>query len=110
MVTASLDSGADVLLLGMQIPPNYGQRYGSAFHAIFHNLAAEHDVPLVPFLLDGIATNDALMQRDGIHPTAAAQPMLLDNLWPVLEPLLDGHAEQLSTTTSADPIESAAEG
>lgn len=96
MVTASLDSGAAVLLVGMQIPPNYGQRYVSAFHGIYHDLAAEHGVRLVPFLLEGIATDEVLMQRDGIHPTAAAQPLLLDNLWPELRPLLDDHVEQVS--------------
>lgn len=96
MVTASLGSGAEVLLVGMQIPPNYGQRYVSAFHGIYHDLAAEHGVRLVPFLLEGIATDEVLMQRDGIHPTAAAQPLLLDNLWPELRPLLDDHVEQAS--------------
>lgn len=99
MVTASLDSGAAVLLVGMQIPPNYGQRYVSAFHGVYHDLAAEHGVRLVPFLLEGIATDEVLMQRDGIHPTAAAQPLLLDNLWPELRPLLDDHVEQASVET-----------
>lgn len=107
MVTASLASDADVLLLGMQIPPNYGQRYGSAFHGIYHDLAAEHGVPLVPFLLEGIATDEVLMQGDGIHPTAAAQSLLLDNLWPALEPLLDSHLEQVSVEAPPKVSESA---
>ncbi|MCC5873877.1 MAG: arylesterase [Gammaproteobacteria bacterium] len=110
MVTASLESGADVLLVGMHIPPNYGQRYVDAFHGIFHDLAAEHDVPLVPFLLEGVATDETLMQRDGIHPTAAAQPLLLDNLWPELEPMLGSHHERLSLRDSADSSRSASGG
>lgn len=110
MVTASLDSGADVLLLGMQIPPNYGQRYGNAFHGIYHDLAAEHDVALLPFLLEGIATDDALMQRDGIHPTAEAQPLLLENLWPELEPLLDRKRERVSVQPPPAARASGSEG
>lgn len=102
MVTATLEQGAEVLLVGMHIPPNYGQRYVDAFHDIFHRLAAEYDLPLVPFLLEGVATEEALMQRDGIHPTAAAQPMLLENLWPELEPLLTSHAERLATGSALD--------
>lgn len=88
MVSLALDSGARVLLVGMLIPPNYGDRYMNAFHGIFHDIGANRDVALVPFLLDGVATAKALMQDDGIHPTAAAQPMLLDNLWPTLDTLL----------------------
>ncbi len=93
MVTTSRDKGALVLLAGMQIPPNYGRRYVEAFHQIFHDLADDHGVALVPFLLDGVATDPGLMQRDGIHPTAAAQPLLLDNLWPTLETMLEEHLE-----------------
>jgi len=110
MVTASLAGGAEVLLVGMQIPPNYGQRYVSAFHGIYHDLAAEHGVALLPFLLEGIATDAALMQRDGIHPTANAQPLLLDNLWPELEPLLDRHAEPISDRDSPAAGQSASGG
>ncbi len=110
MVTASLESGAEVLLVGMHIPPNYGQRYGDAFHGIFHDLAAEHDVALVPFLLEGVATEDGLMQRDGIHPTAAAQPLLLDNLWTQLEPMIGSHRGGLTVRSSPDSNVSASEG
>lgn len=110
MVTASLASGAEVLLVGMQIPPNYGRRYVTAFHGIYHDLAAEHGVPLVPFLLEGVATDDMLMQRDGIHPTAAAQPLLLANLWPELEPLLDSHLERVSDRSPPAASESASGG
>lgn len=79
---------AKVLLVGMKIPPNYGLRYTSDFYASFTQTADRFDVPLVPFLLDGIATNPELMQNDGIHPTASAQQRLLDNIWPQLKTLL----------------------
>ena len=88
MIGLSKGAGAAVLLLGMEIPPNYGARYTQAFHALFADVAARTRVAFVPFLLDGVATSDALMQPDGIHPTAAAQPRLLDNVWRGLEPLL----------------------
>ncbi len=88
MIEQSQDADAQVLLLGIDIPPNYGQAYRNAFTGVFHSLAEEYDVSLVPFLLEDIALNDALMQSDGIHPTADAQPLILDNVWPELEPLL----------------------
>lgn len=89
MIEQSQDAGAQVLLLGIDIPPNYGQAYRDAFTGVFYSLAEEYDVALVPFLLDDIALNDALMQSDGIHPTADAQPIILDNVWPELEPLIE---------------------
>jgi len=89
MIEQSQEADARVLLLGIDIPPNYGQAYRDAFTGVFHSLAEEYDVPLVPFLLEDIALNDALMQSDGIHPTADAQPIILDNVWPALEPLLE---------------------
>ncbi|MDX1715147.1 MAG: arylesterase [Halomonas venusta] len=89
MIEQSQQVGADVLLLGIDIPPNYGQAYRDAFTGVFHSLADEYDVPLVPFLLEDVALNTQLMQDDGIHPTAAAQPRILDNVWPALEPLLN---------------------
>ena len=89
MIEQSQQAGADVLLLGIDIPPNYGQAYRDAFTGVFHSLADEYDVPLVPFLLEDVALNTQLMQDDGIHPTAAAQPRILDNVWPALEPLLN---------------------
>jgi acyl-CoA thioesterase-1 len=88
LVTMAKESGAAVLLLGMEIPPNYGARYTLAFHSLYRAVADATGAKLVPFLLDGVATNAALMQQDGIHPTAAAQPRLLDNVWPALKPLL----------------------
>lgn len=89
MIQLSEQAGARVLLAGVHIPPNYGPAYTEAFHAIYHELAQEYGTGLIPFILDGVALNEDLMQDDGIHPTAAAQPVILDNVWPALEPLLD---------------------
>ncbi len=88
MIEASQDAGARVLLLGIEVPPNYGQAYTDAFRRVYQSLAEKYDIPLVPFLLEGIALDKTLMQDDGIHPTSAAQPRILDNVWPTLEPLL----------------------
>jgi len=88
LVTMSQASGASVLLLGMEIPPNYGARYTDGFRNAFVEVADATGAAFVPFLLDGVATDETLMQADGIHPTAAAQPRLLENVWPALEPLL----------------------
>lgn len=89
MIEQSQDAGAQVLLLGIDIPPNYGQAYRDAFTGVYHSLAEEYDVALVPFLLEDVALDNTLMQSDGIHPTADAQPIILDNVWPALEPLLE---------------------
>jgi acyl-CoA thioesterase-1 len=88
MVDASTAAGAKVLLLGMRLPPNYGQRYTQAFAQVFSDVAADKQVPLVPFLLEGVGGVPGMMQADGIHPAVAAQPRLLENVWPTLEPLL----------------------
>lgn len=79
-----------VLLVGMQIPPNYGPRYTGAFARMYTEVAHQEQVELVPFLLDGVALNPQLMQDDGIHPVAEAQLTLLDNIWPTLLTLLEG--------------------
>lgn len=88
IIVESQSSGARVLLLGMRLPPNYGPAYNNAFHAIYADLADRHSVPWVPFLLEGVGGVDALMQDDGVHPRAEAQPLMLDNVWPHLKPLL----------------------
>lgn len=88
MVEKSRQAGADVLLLGMRLPPNLGQRYTTAFANSFDSLAEEKALPYVPFFLEGVGGVPGMMQRDGVHPVAAAQQRLLDNIWPVLEPLL----------------------
>jgi len=88
MIDTSQATGAKVLLLGMQIPPNYGQRYTQAFAKVYGELAEEKHIALVPFFLEGIGGHPELMQADGIHPAPAGQGMLLDNVWPRLKPLL----------------------
>jgi len=100
MVSMAREAGADVLLVGMFVPPNYGERYMNGFHQNFHTVAADAGVPLVPFLLEGVATVPGLMQEDGIHPTADAQGRLLDNLWPTLAPMLELAGD--ATTAQAD--------
>ncbi|WP_048308512.1 arylesterase [Halomonas sp. PR-M31] len=94
MIEASKKIDAKVLLVGIEIPPNYGQAYTQAFKTVYHDLAEQYDVPLVPFLLEGIALEDDLMQDDGIHPTAEAQPRMLENVWPKLEALLPEKAQE----------------
>jgi acyl-CoA thioesterase-1 len=79
---------AKVLLLGMQLPPNYGKFFTKQFHAIYIDLAKKHDIALVPFLMEGFAKDPKLMQADGIHPRAEAQRAILNNVWPHLRPLL----------------------
>ena len=91
MVKASKDSGAQVLLVGMQVPPNYGASYTEQFASMFEKIASEQKLPLVPFLLSGFGdAPDAAQwfQSDRIHPNAKAQPLMLGNVWPKLKPLL----------------------
>ena len=88
MITGARKQGARVLLLGMQLPPNYGARYTSAFAQVFSDVASTEKVALVGFFLEGVGGQPALMQADGIHPNAKAQPQLLENVWPTLKPLL----------------------
>lgn len=88
MIADAKASGATVLLLGMRIPPNYGPRYTEGFHALYGELSAAHGTALVPFLLEGIAGIPGNMQEDGIHPTAAVQPAILERVLPALRPLL----------------------
>lgn len=96
MIEQSKEIDAQVLLLGIDIPPNYGQAYRDAFTGVYYSLADEYDVPLLPFLLESVALNQSLMQSDGIHPTAEAQPIILDNVWPELEPLLGSGYQALA--------------
>ncbi len=92
MIDTSQDAGAEVVLLGIRIPPNYGPRYTRTFEAVFRELAEKHQLPWIEFFLDGVALDDGLMQDDGIHPNAEAQPKLLNNAWPVInEALKNGH-------------------
>jgi acyl-CoA thioesterase-1 len=95
IIESSKSSGAAVVLLGIRIPPNYGGRYTEEFENVFRELASELDVPWIEFFMAGIATDEDLMQDDGIHPNANAQPILLDNAWPIIQQAL----EQANTTT-----------
>ena len=91
MTQAAQQAGAKVLLAGMQVPPNYGAQYGQRFEALFAQVAQAHKAALVPFLLKGVADGPdptRLFQPDRIHPTAAAHPIILANVWPTLKTLL----------------------
>jgi acyl-CoA thioesterase-1 len=89
IITTAQSRGVMVLLLGMEAPPNLGEDYRQAFRAIFPALSAEHTVPLVPFLLEGVAGVPALNQADGMHPTAAGQRIMASLVYPRLQPLVD---------------------
>ena len=91
MAQAAQKAGAKVLLLGMQVPPNYGRQYAEQFAQLFVSVAQKNKTALVPFLLEGVADRAdaaAFFQSDGIHPLAQAHPQMLDNVWPALGPLL----------------------
>lgn len=88
IVTRCQAAGAKVLLAGMQVPPNMGPEYTTAFRDMFPALAAEHKVPLIPFILDGVAGHQKLNQGDGIHPTAEGQAIVAETVWQHLQPLL----------------------
>jgi len=88
MITKSKAKGAQVLLLGVELPPNYGPKYTERFRQVYRDLAAEQKVPLVPSVVEGIGTDLKLMQDDRIHPNAEAQNRMLNNVWPALRPLL----------------------
>ncbi|MDF1762039.1 MAG: arylesterase [Oleibacter sp.] len=88
MTQMAIDSGAQVLLAGMQIPPNYGPAYTERFRAIYPNIAEQKNTFLIPFFLDKIATVEGMMQADGIHPNASAQPILVQHVLDALKPWL----------------------
>ena len=92
MVRLVRGARAEPVLVGIMIPPNYGIDYAAQFHAMYGSIAREMRVPLVPFLLDGIADKPELFLPDQLHPSAAAQPRILDNVWKALEPLLKKRA------------------
>lgn len=89
LIVQSQNTGAEVMLLGIQLPPNFGSRYTQPFFEQYSALAKKYDLALLPFLLEGVAGKQELMQSDGLHPTAQAQPMILDNVWKVLENVLN---------------------
>ncbi len=93
MTAAAQNAGSRVLLVGIRVPPNYGETYGRRFAAIYPEVARARKAALVPFLFEGFAEDDAMFQPDRIHPLLAAQAKMLDNVWPALAPLLDVPAE-----------------
>jgi acyl-CoA thioesterase-1 len=88
IIVASKSAGAAVVMLGIRIPTNYGPRYREAFENVFRDLATTHNIPWIEFFMEKVALNEDLMQGDGIHPNAEAQPVLLDNAWPVINEAL----------------------
>jgi acyl-CoA thioesterase-1 len=88
MIDASRKAGAQVLLVGMRMPPNYGPDYTTRFEASFRDLAKANRLRLVPFMMEGFADQRHYFQADGIHPVAEAQPLILDTIWRELKPLL----------------------
>jgi acyl-CoA thioesterase I len=94
MIRLSEQAGARVLLLGIRLPPNYGARYTDEFAAVYPELANQLRLPLVPFLLDRVALQPNLMQSDGLHPDAAGEPIVLENVWSELKPMLRWRANR----------------
>ncbi|HQO15604.1 MAG TPA: arylesterase [Methylotenera sp.] len=88
MITYSQKKKAKVLLLGMRIPPNYGPKYTEAFYQTYQQLGQQHNINLVPFMLDQVAAKPHLIQADGLHPNALGQPVILNNIWPALKLML----------------------
>jgi len=88
MIQMSQKNGAKVIVIGMKIPPNYGKKYTESFAQTYQTLSKEFKTTLVPFMLDKVATEPALVQADGLHPNEQGQPMILENIWPALKPLL----------------------
>ena len=88
ILKACRDAGAKLVLIGIELPVNYGPQYRDGLRNMYRDIAREFNAPLVPFLLEGVATDPKLMQDDGLHPLAAAEPRVLDTVWPVLEPVL----------------------
>ncbi|MFT5140824.1 MAG: acyl-CoA thioesterase-1 [Lysobacterales bacterium] len=89
MIEKSQAAGAKIILTGIRLPPNYGATYTGNFYAMYGELEAQFDLMLVPFFMEGVAFKPELMQGDGIHPNADGQPVLLDTIWPLLEPVLE---------------------
>ncbi len=87
-IETGLEAGARVVLAGMQMPPNYGEQYAGGFRNLYPDLADHYHLPFIPFLLDGVALDPALMQKDGFHPNAAGQRGILANVWAALETVI----------------------
>jgi acyl-CoA thioesterase-1 len=105
IIEACRNAGAGVLLVGLRLPPNYGRSYTEAFARAFPELAKQYRVPLVPFMLEGFAERRDAFQSDGLHPTREAQKLILDNIWPTLEPVLQrktNHASSVPLNSGYD--------
>jgi acyl-CoA thioesterase-1 len=94
MIQTARQYDAEVLLIGVQLPPNYGPRYTQTFHAVYHELAQEYGLALLPSLVDGVGTRTELMQADGIHPNSRAQPLIVTQVWQQLRPLIDAMQDE----------------
>ena len=108
MVDSATQSGSTVLLIGMQLPPNYGPAYTRRFAAVFAEVAQSRRIAFVPFLMEGFASRTGLFQPDGLHPVAAAQPLMLDTVWRQLRPLLNGKRSSGAKDDAPAPTRSAA--
>ena len=89
IVARAKQSGADMVLLGIRIPTNYGPRYSTEFEQVFRDVSAEQEIQWIEFFMEGVALNDDLLLDDRIHPNEEAQPILLDNAWPIISAALD---------------------
>ena len=101
IIAAARRAGARVLLLGVRLPPNYGSVFNSRFERVYAGVAEETNSSFVPFFMEGVAEDRSLMQPDGLHPAAEAQPRLLDNVWPALVPLLEPTRARASVSAPA---------
>lgn len=99
MIVMAQETDALVVLAGMLIPPNYGEDYANEFAGVYSDLAARYNTPLIPFFMDGVALDPTLMQPDGIHPNREAQPILLENVWRILDPALKALDQKLASDT-----------
>ena len=93
MVSMAREAGATPVLMAMRIPPNYGPRYTRAFEQVYRTIAEQEEILYIPFFLEEIAVQEGMMQDDGIHPTAIAQPLMRDFVWPYLEPLFSAEED-----------------
>jgi acyl-CoA thioesterase-1 len=98
IIDTAEEKGAAVVLLGIRIPTNYGTRYTRAFENVYRELAEERRLPWIEFFMEGVALDEDLMQDDGIHPNEKAQPVLLDNAWPVIQQALQADVGAGATT------------
>ena len=101
IITLAQKQNADILLVGIYLPPNYGKRYTEIFHNIYLDLAKLHHVTLLPYLLEGVGANKTLMQADGLHPSTKAQPLIADTVWKKLLPMVKKQSSKTATRQPA---------